>query len=175
MTPIPVQCDRRWPDERPMFAEGEKVVYPSHGVGVIEKRVARSIGGRQEPCYVIRILERGITVTVPLSSLTRVGLRPLMCGADLQAVLDVLRRERSDEPDNWNQRQKVYQEKIKSGSPFELAEVVRDLEIIRRGKDLSYGEKNILETARGLLISEIAHARAVEPDEAARLLDGCID
>ncbi len=144
------------------FKVGDMAVYPAHGVGVIQCIETKSMsGGKREAYFVLRILDTGITIMVPINNTEQVGLRRIM---DAQAVLSVYKilraREIDVEPKPWNRRYRQYMDKLKSGSPFEIAEVLRNLLLLKGEKALSFGERKMLDTARSLLVKEISLAKA---------------
>ncbi|MBF8259769.1 MAG: CarD-like transcriptional regulator, partial [Actinobacteria bacterium] len=144
------------------FKVGDMAVYPAHGVGVIQSIETKSIsGGVRESYFVLRILDTGITIMVPIHNTEQVGLRRIM---DAQAVLSVYKilraREIDVEPKPWNRRYRQYMDKLKSGSPFEIAEVLRNLLLLKGEKTLSFGERKMLDTARSLLVKEISLSKA---------------
>ncbi len=146
------------------FKVGDKAVHPAHGVGEVTSIEAREIAGSKAKFYVLKILETGMKVMIPISAPESVGLRPVMSKREAEDVMDVFRvAERAVGNGPWTRRQRAYNEMIKSGSPYEVAKVLRDLYSIKfkTGKDLSYGEKRLMEQARGLLLKEIALAKKV--------------
>ncbi|MDP3278727.1 MAG: CarD family transcriptional regulator [Deltaproteobacteria bacterium] len=146
------------------FKVGEKAVHPAHGVGEVMGIEVRDIAGNRASFYVIKILETGTKVMVPVTAPESVGLRAIMSTTEANKVLEVFRvDERSVGSGPWNRRQRAYNEMIKSGSPYEVAKVLRDLYSIKfkNEKDLSYGERRLMEQARGLLFREIALAKKV--------------
>lgn len=143
-----------------MFDVGDRAVYPAHGVGEILAIEARDIQGKRVEVYVMRILGRNMTIFIPITKSGEVGLRPVMEEHEVDAVFDVLRqRRRTADHQTWNRRFREYSEKIRTGSAMEIAQVLRDLYVLRGGKALSYGEKRMLNTAIDLLSQEIAVAR----------------
>ncbi len=144
------------------FQMGEFAVYPAHGVGKIEAVETKTIMGEKMEFLVISILDTGMNVLVPVSNIANVGLRPVIKQAKVKEVYDVLKqKKRSVIGSTWNRRYREYMEKIKSGSVFEIAEVLRDLIVLKGDKDLSFGERKMLDTAKSLLIKELALAKGV--------------
>lgn len=146
------------------FKVGDKAVHPAHGVGEVTGIEAREIAGSKAQFYVLKILETGMKVMVPVNAPESVGLRAVMSKREAEKVMEVFQvRERSVGNGPWNRRQRAYNEMIKSGSPYEVAKVLRDLYAIKfkNEKDLSYGERRLMEQARGLLFKEIALAKKV--------------
>jgi CarD family transcriptional regulator len=143
-----------------MFKIGDKAVYPTQGVGIIEAIEAREFSGARCEFYVLRIVDSDMTIMVPVTNARQVGLR---CLIDKQAVASVY--------GSWSRRQREYNEKIKSGDLCEVAEVLRDLYQIRVGKELSYGEKKVLELARKLLVKEIALAEGAREEQVVERVE----
>jgi len=142
-----------------MFALGDKAVYPAHGVGVIEKIESKKISDHEERFYVIRIIDTGMTVTIPHSKAVEIGLRPVVSKEKVNEVFEVFSRKQEQKTCRmlpWNRRQRDYLAKLKSGSIVELAEILRELTLIQSHKPLSFGEKKLYETVKRLLIKELA-------------------
>ena len=148
-----------------MFRTGEKVVYPGHGVGLIEGIQARSISGVQRRFYMLRILESEMTIMIPTENVTTVGLRPIISKDMVSKVYRILRTKKVEvDQQTWNRRYREYTERIKTGSVIEIAKVLRDLFVLKADKELSFGERKMLDTARNLLVKELAIASA-HPEE----------
>jgi CarD family transcriptional regulator len=154
-----------------MFKVGDVVVYPAHGVSEVESIENREISGSSISFFILKVLDTQMTVMVPVTNVDNVGIRQLIDDTGIDQVLDIL-RQRSVPIDNqtWNRRYREYMEKIKSGSAFEIAEVLRDLNILKRGKELSFGERKMYDTAKTLLVSEISTSRKAEKKEIEILL-----
>ena len=153
-----------------MFKIGDLAVYPAHGVGIIEKIENRKISGCQENFFVMRILENNMIIIIPSSNATNVGLREIINQNEVSKVLSILKKRDISINDNqtWNRRYRDYMDKIKSGSVFEVAEVYRDLSTIKQDKELSFGERKMLDTARSLLIKEISLAKNMKEEDVER-------
>ena len=155
-----------------MFSIGDLAVYPAHGVGVIEKIESQEISGCQQDFYVMRILENDMIIMIPTNNVGNVGLRDLIGQTDVPKLYSILKeRDIILDSQTWNRRYREYMDKIKSGSPFEVAEVYRDLLILKLEKDLSFGERKMLDTARSLLVKEISLAKKVEETQIEKDLD----
>lgn len=154
-----------------MFKVGDIVVYPAHGVSEVEAVETREISGSKISFFILKVLDTEMTVMVPVTNVKNVGIRELIDNKGIQRVMNIL-RERSVSVDNqtWNRRYREYMEKIKSGSAFEIAEVLRDLNILKRGKELSFGERKMYDTAKNLLVNEISTSRKVGKKEVEKLL-----
>ena len=152
-----------------MFQIGDKAVYPGHGVGVIEAIETKQISGRELMFYILRVLDNGMTIMIPRDNAGAVGLRGVIRKLEIPKVLKIL-RDRDVEIDNqtWNRRYREYMEKINTGSIFEIAEVLRDLYLLRTEKELSFGERKILDTAKSLLVKELAIVRDVKETDILR-------
>ncbi len=142
------------------FLIGEKAVYPGHGVAEITGVESKEIGGSAHKFYVLRLLAKDITLMVPMRNADTLGLRRIVDQESVDAVFEVLRRRDAKiSTATWNRRYREYMEKIRTGSLTEIGGVLRDLSLLKTNKDLSYGEKNMLETARDLLVQELALAQ----------------
>jgi len=149
-----------------MFEIGDKAVYPGHGVGVIEKIENREISGSNKSFYVMRILDNGMTIMIPTDHTNVVGLREVIPEVMVPKVFQILKeKDVSTYNQTWNRRYREYMEKINTGSIFEIAEVLRDLNILKNEKELSFGERKILDTAKNLLVKEIAVAKQTQENE----------
>jgi len=150
----------------PTFKVGDKAVYPGHGVGEVMGIEHKEVAGQRQSFYVLRILENGMKIMIPMNKVGSVGLREIIGEKDVRKVYSILReKEVSVDSTTWNRRYREYTDKIKTGSVFEIAEVLRDLYLIRSDKDLSFGERKMLDTARSLLIKELAIAKACNEDD----------
>ncbi len=140
-----------------MFKKGDMAVYPTQGVGVIENIETREFSGHSQSFYVLRIVDSDMTIMVPTNNVENVGLRGLIDEKRIPSVFEVLGAPASGgKIASWSRRQRDYQDKLKSGDLHEVAEVLRELYLISDRKDLSYGEKKVLEQARRLLVTEVA-------------------
>src|SRR5580692_1769428 len=140
----------------PTFRVGDLAVYPAHGVAQIVGIETREISGNKQTFYILKILENGMKIMIPTRNAGAVGLRELIRADEVVEILKS--REVAVEGQTWNRRYREYMEKIKTGSVFEIAEVLRDLQRLKGDKELSFGERKMLDTARTLLIKEIAVA-----------------
>ena len=148
------------------FRVGEKVVYPAHGVGVIEEVESRKHSGTEIQFYTLRIIDTDMKIMIPTTKADAVGLRRVIGKEMVGKVYKVLRekRVRVDQA-TWNRRYREYTEKIKTGSVLEIAAVLRDLFMLKGDKELSFGERKMLDTARNLLVKELAIAKAHSEDK----------
>lgn len=154
-----------------MFNIGDKVVYPMHGAGVIEGIEEREISGEKFRYYIIKLPMGEMRAMVPLHKVDEVGLRRVVNAEEIRNVLETLRSKSSGMPLNWNHRYRINMEKIKSGSIYEVAEVVRNLSLRDRQKGLSTGEKKMFENARRILISELVLSQNIGENQAVEILE----
>jgi CarD family transcriptional regulator len=155
-----------------MFKVGDLAVYPAHGVGLIEKIETRKISGCQQDFYVMRILDNDMIIMIPINNVENVGLREIIEQTEVPRLYTILKkRDVTIDNQTWNRRYREYMDKIKTGSVFEVAEVYRDLLILKLEKDLSFGERKMLDTARNLLVKEISLAKNVGEEQVAKDLD----
>lgn len=142
-----------------LFRVGDNAVYPGHGVGEVTAVESKEIMGTTQTFYSIKINESGMKIMVPKSNVENVGLRPIISKGQASEVLTIL-KQKNVKIDNqtWNRRYREYMEKIKTGSVYEIAEVLRDLFLLKVDKELSFGERKMLDTARSLLITELSLA-----------------
>jgi CarD family transcriptional regulator len=149
------------------FVAGEFAVYPGYGVGRILAIEIKEIMGNKCEFYIIQIMETGMKVMIPKTNVASVGLRPIISKEEAAKVIEIL-KETNIKIDNqtWNRRYREYMEKIKTGSVYEIAEVLRDLFLLKVDKELSFGERKMLDTARNLLMKELT--LAVEQGELTR-------
>jgi CarD family transcriptional regulator len=141
------------------FKLGEKVVYPNHGVGLIEQISFGYVNGRSERFYMLRILSSGLKVMVPQANIESVGLRPIIRSTQAGAVISYLEKGRSASHHDWKHRFKENSDKMRTGSLMEVAAVLKGLVALSRTKPLSFREKKMLERAKFLLVSELATVR----------------
>ncbi|WP_353740523.1 CarD family transcriptional regulator [Desulfoferrobacter suflitae] len=152
-----------------MFKIGDLAVYPAHGVGKIESIESKSIGGNRQDFYIMRILENDMKIMIPIQNAESVGLRELIASKDVAKVYDILKtKEIAVNGGTWNRRYREYMEKIKTGSIYELAEVLRDLTVLKNDKELSFGERKMLDTARGLLLKELSIVLSISEDQVEK-------
>ncbi|HXH65679.1 MAG TPA: CarD family transcriptional regulator [Candidatus Limnocylindrales bacterium] len=149
---------------------GDKVVYPNHGVGMIEQVSYGVLNGRTERYYMIRVVSSGLRVMVPQSNADIVGLRPVIRTNDTTKVLGFLEKGKLNCHHDWKHRFKENSERMRTGSLLEVAVVLKSLVSLSRSKPLSFREKKMLERAKYLLVSEMATARNLTSETAETLV-----
>jgi CarD family transcriptional regulator len=145
------------------FQVGDMAVHPAHGVGEVTGIEKRDLGGSVNTFYVLRIIDTGLKVMIPVRATTQVGLRRVMSKKEADKVLRVLEApEVAVDIQPWNRRFRAYTEMLKSGSPYEIAKVLRDMSRLKFDKELSFGERRLLDQAKSLLIKELALAKQMQ-------------
>jgi CarD family transcriptional regulator len=148
------------------FRVGDLAVYPAHGVGRIDAIECKVVNGETHDFYIMKILENGMVIMIPTWNVHSVGLRDLIQEHEIPKIYDLMRNPRdiAAESQTWNRRYRDYMEKIKTGSLFDVAEVFRDLYLLKLTKDLSFGERKLYDTAQTLLIKELSTSRQTTED-----------
>lgn len=143
-----------------MFKVGDNAVYPAHGVAVVKRIEEKDVGGKKKKFYVLQVVDNLMTIMVPTDNAESVGLREIISTSDVKNVYEILKdRDVKIDQTTWNRRYREYMDKIKTGSVIEIAEVLRNLFLLRHNKDLSFGERKMLDQAKHLLVKEIALAK----------------
>ncbi len=159
-----------------MFKIGDRAVYPTQGVGVVESIEAREFSGQKHKFYILRIIDNDMTIMVPVGNASHVGMRSLISKDKIESIYDVLGEKQNGNQAiaSWSRRQREYNDKIKTGDPKEVAEVLRELYLIKESKELSYGEKKVLELARRLLVLELALAEGIAESMVEKRLENMV-
>src|ERR1700758_1476709 len=153
-----------------VFHIGDKVVYPNHGVGVIEQISSRTIGTSVEKFYLLKIKSSSLKVMVPFPNVNSVGRRRMVRNGEIQKILDYLADGECLSNADWKYRFKENSERMRTGSLLEVAGVLKSLLMLHQSKPLSFREKKMLERARYLLVSELAMAKNCEEPHIEELL-----
>lgn len=157
------------------FKVGEKVVHPHHGVAEVMAEGPKEVAGHRVEVYELQTIAADEKVMVSKSAAKRLGLRNVISKKDAKKVLDVLRSDEvavTSQP--WNRRYRAYTEMLNSGSLFEVAKVVRDLYRLKSDKELSFGERRLLEKSTSLLVTELAVARKVKDETIESDIQGIL-
>lgn len=154
-----------------MFKLNDKVVYPGHGVAKINRTVEKKVGGLATSFYELEFINKDMTILVPINSLSSVGIRRLSSNENIDAIFKLLSEPMGKinyelTASNWNKRQKEYQCKIRTGNIGEICKIYRDLKHIATQKELSFGEKNLLNQTELLLVEEISLVTQIGHDKA---------
>ena len=142
------------------FEIGDKAVVPALGVGIIKEIEELDLGEEVYQCYVIKILDNGLTYKVPVNNTESNGIRKVIAADEVEAIYDILRdRDTPADKQTWNRRYREYMNKIKTGDPVEVAAVLRDLARLKIEKTLSFGERKMYDQAHSLIVQEVAVAK----------------
>ncbi len=156
-----------------MFEVGGFAVYPGHGVGTIEAIEKMEMGGRVQDFYVLSILDTKMTIKIPTENVGTAGMREVIDPTKIPEVYEILKKKKiHNNHQPWNQRYRDYMDRIQSGSIFEVAEVFRELYSLKTEKGLSFGEKKLMDTAKKLLIKELAISKEAEEAEIGKEIQG---
>jgi CarD family transcriptional regulator len=155
-----------------MFKVGAKAVYPAHGVVKVKGIEIKEICGTKRAFYILKVIDSDATVMVPTDNAGTVGLRPVITKSEIPSIYRILRGKRKannsgNGHQSWNKRYREYAEKLKSGNILEVATVLRDIYLLQGEKELSFGERRIMDAARVLLIKEISIAKSLEEESVA--------
>jgi CarD family transcriptional regulator len=163
-----------------MFKIGDIVVYPAHGVVMVEGIEVKEICRTKKTFYILKVIDSDVTVMVPTDNAHAVGLRRVIPKAEIPKIYEILKSKKkmsnsTNGHKSWNKRYREYGEKLKSGNIFEVAEVLKDIYLLQSEKELSFGERRMMDAARTLLIKEISISKNSEEESVAgevkRLLD----
>lgn len=155
------QLDNQKSSEVREFKVGDLAVYPAHGVGRINSIETKMVNGETHDFYMMKIIENEMLIMIPTWNVEQVGLRDIIDEEEIPKVYDVMKKREniSVEPQTWNRRYREYMDKIKTGSLYDVAEVFRDLTLLKLNKDLSFGERKLFDTAQTLLVMELSTAK----------------
>ncbi len=157
------------------FKIGEKLVYPNHGVGVVETIHESLVEGSAHPCYQVRLLGTNSRVTIPVSNSDRVGLRPLVRRQDVGTIFRLLEDGGFDPTSDWKGRFKQNLDKMRTGRLPDVADVLKNLNWVQKHKALSFREKKMYERARYLVVSEIALVNGLDEREVETEVERALD
>ena len=157
------------------FKKGDKVIYPNHGVGVIERVMDHEIGQIKQSFYSLRILANDSTVMVPVKNTEEVGLRAIASKREVDRLFRVLKDGSIDTYGDWKGRYQENSEKMRTGNIVEVASVYKNLMLLSQHKPLSYRERKMLDRARFLLVSEVAMVSAKTEEDIEKKLDRAVN
>jgi CarD family transcriptional regulator len=149
------------------FDVGDLAVYPAHGVGKIQAIESRVVNGEKHDFYIMKVLENNMLIMIPTRNVESVGLRDIIDETEIPKVYEVMQNKKASPSDNqtWNRRYREYMDKIKTGSLYDVAEVFRDLSLLKLTKDLSFGERKLYDTAQVLLVKELSTAKNISEEK----------
>ncbi len=157
------------------FKVQEKVVYPNHGVSVVEKIEDGEIAGLEQTYFHLRLLSNNSKVMVPKDNLELVGLRPLCDEKAIKALIRLLGDGHIDTYNDWKGRYKQNLDKMKTGQLISVAEVLKNLRLVSQKKSLSFREKKMYERAKYFIVSEVAHVRDIADSKAERMVETALE
>ena len=160
--------------EECMYQEGDKILYPMHGAGIIKLIEKREILGSVKEYYILHVPCGDMKVMIPVDNCDAIGVRPIVTEEEIQKAIEILRQESTQMTGNWNKRYRENMEKIKTGNIELVAEIVRNLTRIDRENRLSAGEKKMLTNVRKILQSEIMLVCNIDETEARRIIEEAI-
>jgi CarD family transcriptional regulator len=146
-------------EDEMFFKVGQKVIYPTQGIAIVEKIESRQFNGEQQDFYLLRLQAHDSLVMVPTRNAGEIGLRRLIAARQCDELLEALAKDFSHPPSDWKDRFREFSEIMRSGDLFAVAEVLKTLTYLNRHKPLSFREKQMLERARYLIVSELALVR----------------
>ena len=160
------------------FQIGDKVIYPNHGLGIVERIEEKTIFGTTGGFYHLRIVANETVVLVPVTNVDGVGLRRAICDDEVERLFHLIADGKIDNHQNWKGRFKDNSDKMRSGSVYEVADVLKSLTFLAKSKSLSFREKRMLDRAKFLIISEVSEvlqesAPAIEA-RVERALEHCL-
>lgn len=160
-----------------MFKAGDMAVYPTQGVGIIEAIEEKKISGKDQKFYMMRILGNDMTIMIPTNNTDQVGLRGIISNKEVRKVYKILKNKKTELNDTqtWNRRYREYMERIKTGSVFEVATVLRDLFLLKVGKDLSFGERRMMDIAKNLLVKELSVVQEMSEERVEKNIESIFE
>ena len=152
-----------------MFSVGDKIVYPMHGAGTIDAIEEKDILGEKQSYYIIK-MPGEVKVMVPTNKAEQIGVRNVIGKEEAIKVFEILEENETEMSANWNKRYRDNMDKMKSGSIYEVADVVRNLSFKQKEKGLSTGEKKMLSNAKQILVSELVLSEHASENEVEDLI-----
>ena len=152
------------------FQVGDKVIYPNHGLGIVERVEEKTILGTTCGFFHLRIVSNDTTVLVPVANVNGVGLRKAITDEEVERLFTLLGDGRIDNHQNWKGRFKDNSDKMRSGSIYDVADVLKNLHEVQMRKSLSFREKKMYDRAKYLLVSEVAIVKNMPEAEAEKVI-----
>ncbi|MCH5186047.1 MAG: CarD family transcriptional regulator [Oscillospiraceae bacterium] len=158
-----------------MYHIGDKIVYPTHGAGIIEAIEEKEVLGKRESYYIMRIPSSDMTVMIPMQACDSIGVRCVMKKEEAAKVLEAFKNAPLPEDLNWNRRHRENLQKIKSGDIYKVMQVVKDLMYRDRSKGLSTSERKMLNNSRQILVSELVLSSLANQEEIESIMADTVD
>ncbi len=157
-----------------MFKVGDRVVYPMQGAGRIVDLVTKELLGEEYQFYILKMPIASIKISIPVDNINSIGIRPVMSVEEGERVMEILHAETTEMPDNWSQRYRENMESLKTGDPYEMAAIIRNLQVRDMERGLSTSEKKMLNKTKKMLISELVIIGSMTAEEAQSMIDEAI-
>ena len=157
-----------------MFREGDKIVHPMHGAGVVESIVEKKVNGVTREYYVLKLPVRSMMVMIPTQNSSEIGVRPIIDSAQADDILAKLPGIEVEFDQNWNRRYRENMERLKSGDLLEVARVIKGLMLRDGERGLSTGERKMLHSAKEILISEIVLSQCVSYEDVEERINSAL-
>lgn len=157
-----------------MYQVGDRVVYPMQGAGTIVGIETKELLGEDYQFYILKMPIANIRISIPVKNIESIGIRSVMSKEDGQKVMEILRSESTKMSNNWSQRYRENLENLKTGDPFEMAEIIRNLQVRDMERGLSTSEKKMLNNTKKMLVSELIIAGSMSVEEAQDMIDEAI-
>src|SRR5688572_10728247 len=157
------------------FQVGDKVIYPNHGLGIVERIEEKTILGTTCGFFHLRIVANDTTVLVPVANVDGVGLRKAISDEEVERLFSLLSDGKIDNHQNWKGRFKDNSDKMRTGSIYDMADVLKSLTFLSKSKSLSFREKRMLDRAKALIISEISEVMRQKALEVENKVDQALD
>ena len=157
------------------FDVGDKVIYPNHGLGVVERIETRTIQDTTCGFYSLRMADSDTVVLVPLDNVDGVGLRRAISANEVRKLFTLLGNGKIDNHQNWKGRFKDNSDKLRTGSVYDVVDVLKNLTILTKSKNLSFREKRMLDRAKFLVVSEISEVLDTASDGIDRRVDKALE
>ena len=160
-----------------MFKLNDHVIYPGHGVARVADVIEKTVSGKTINFLMLSFIFKDTTILVPMYNVATIGIRYPSSEQEVDLALYELSKQPEKKlesidftPSGWNRRFKHYQQKLQSGKLFDIAQIYRDLMYIAQQKDLSFGERGILQTTEDLISQEIQIVKNKDREVIVQLL-----
>lgn len=157
------------------FQLGDKVIYPNHGLGIVERIEEKTILGTTCGFFHLRIVSNDTTVLVPVANVDNVGLRKAITDEEVERLFALLSDGRIDNHQNWKGRFKDNSDKMRTGSIYDMADVLKSLTFLSKSKSLSFREKRMLDRAKALIISEVSEVMRQKALDVENRVDASLE
>src|SRR3954463_4602151 len=157
------------------FQVGDKVIYPNHGLGIVERVEEKTILGTTCGFFHLRIVANDTTVLVPVANVDNVGLRKAITDEEVERLFGLLSDGKIDNHQNWKGRFKDNSDKMRTGSIYDMADVLKSLTFLSKSKSLSFREKRMLDRAKALIISEISEVMRQKANDVEARVDASLE